>query len=97
MAGHAPDSADDENREVFDMISLSAHLPRKRNGLSLHFSGKSRSFTSIAEAKSVGDLKKPEIPEAKRRKYVDREARILSLVPCRAAPSASHCSPCVGV
>ncbi|KAK8954770.1 hypothetical protein KSP39_PZI002742 [Platanthera zijinensis] len=64
---------------AFDMASLSLHLPQKR-GLSRYFSGESKSFKSIADVGSIHDLKKNEISEAKRRKYMNtkEETRITS-------------------
>ncbi|KAH7653550.1 hypothetical protein IHE45_19G087100 [Dioscorea alata] len=41
------------------MSSLMALLPLKR-GLSKHFQGKSKSFTSLGNARSLEDLVKPE-------------------------------------
>ncbi|KAK1315133.1 hypothetical protein QJS10_CPA06g01899 [Acorus calamus] len=58
----------DESSEIFGMGSLRTHLPQKR-GLSKYFSGKSRSFQCIAEAKCVEDLKKMEpLRSAKKRR-----------------------------
>ncbi|KAL9685087.1 hypothetical protein QQ045_022534 [Rhodiola kirilowii] len=48
------------------MDSLRVSLPKKR-GLSRYYSGKARSFSSLADAHCLEDLKKIE-PEAKRRK-----------------------------
>uniref|UniRef100_A0A7N0SZ93 Uncharacterized protein n=1 Tax=Kalanchoe fedtschenkoi TaxID=63787 RepID=A0A7N0SZ93_KALFE len=50
----------------FDMDSLKISLPQKR-GLSRYYSGKARSFSSLADAQCLEDLKKIE-PQAKRRK-----------------------------
>ncbi|RRT46780.1 hypothetical protein B296_00045076 [Ensete ventricosum] len=58
---------------AFDMGSLRTHLPIKRKGLSKYFSGQSKSFTCLADAKRVEDLKKTDVPESKRRKYLDRQ------------------------
>ncbi|XP_010907416.1 protein OXIDATIVE STRESS 3 LIKE 4 [Elaeis guineensis] len=88
-----------EGINIFDMGSLRSHLPQKRKGLSNYFSGKSRSFTCLADAKCVNDLKKEEIPEAKRRKYLDRrEAICHSPLSCRTETSSgSYSRSCVGV
>nr|XP_018686493.1 PREDICTED: uncharacterized protein LOC108953675 [Musa acuminata subsp. malaccensis] len=59
---------------TFDMGSLRTHLPIKRKGLSKYFSGQSKSFKCLADAKCVEDLKKTDVPERKRRKYLDRRA-----------------------
>ncbi|KAI4299673.1 hypothetical protein L6164_033108 [Bauhinia variegata] len=50
-----------------DMSSLFLQLPIKR-GLSRHYQGKSQSFTSLANVRSVEDLAKPENPLNKRLK-----------------------------
>ncbi|MQL96639.1 hypothetical protein Taro_029321 [Colocasia esculenta] len=75
---------------AFEMISLMNHLPHKRKGLSTYFSGKSRSFKCMADAKCVDDLKKEEVPEAKRRKYTDRRSdQVLPLFFHRGPTTAS--------
>ncbi|THU43939.1 hypothetical protein C4D60_Mb02t02130 [Musa balbisiana] len=58
---------------TFDMGSLKTHLPPKRKGLSRYFSGESKSFACLADAKCIDDLKKTDVPESKRRKYLDRQ------------------------
>ncbi|CAK9228468.1 unnamed protein product [Sphagnum troendelagicum] len=50
------------------MSSLENSLPIKKPGLSKFFGGKSKSFSSLADAKSISDLAKPENPYARRRK-----------------------------
>lgn len=48
-----------------------------RKGLSRYYSGKSRSFTCMEEVHSVEDLKKPEHPDAKKRKkYSERNKEL---------------------
>ncbi|ONK71164.1 uncharacterized protein A4U43_C04F5470 [Asparagus officinalis] len=47
------------NGPLFEMSSLVSQLPFKR-GLSKHFEGKSQSFTSLCNVKSLEDLIKPE-------------------------------------
>eukprot|EP00249_Psilotum_nudum_P013466 c24346_g1_i1 orf=401-1459(+) len=54
---------------LYCMSSLEASLP-VRNGLSRFYSGKSRSFTCLADVVSVKDLAKPENPYARKRKGV---------------------------
>ncbi|XXG60193.1 hypothetical protein AAC387_Pa04g2158 [Persea americana] len=44
---------------LFQMSSLMEQLPFK-GGLSKHFQGKSRSFTSLSDVRCLGDLTKPE-------------------------------------
>ncbi|CAD5192676.1 unnamed protein product [Musa acuminata subsp. malaccensis] len=58
---------------TFDMGSLKTHLPPKRKGLSRYFSGESKSFACLADAKCIDDLKKTDVPESKKRKYLDRQ------------------------
>lgn len=58
-------SLDSSNGPLFEMSSLVSHLPIKR-GLSKHFEGKSQSFTSLANVKSLEDLMKPERPLMKK-------------------------------
>lgn len=50
-----------------DMSSLIQELPFKR-GLSKHYNGKSQSFASLANARSLEDLAKPENPYNKKLK-----------------------------
>ncbi|XP_039138280.1 uncharacterized protein LOC120275681 [Dioscorea cayenensis subsp. rotundata] len=45
-----------------EMSSLIAQLPPMKRGLSKHFQGKSQSFTSLANVRSLEDLVKPERP-----------------------------------
>ncbi|KAG9456488.1 hypothetical protein H6P81_000996 [Aristolochia fimbriata] len=52
---------------IFELSSLMASLPIKR-GLSNFYQGKSQSFTSLSEARSVEDLAKRETPYGKRMK-----------------------------
>ncbi|MCO5574517.1 hypothetical protein L7F22_028302 [Adiantum nelumboides] len=52
-----------------NMYSLEEALPRKR-GLSGFFTGKSRSFSCLADVATVEDLAKPENPYAKKRKCI---------------------------
>ncbi|KAI9153320.1 hypothetical protein LWI28_009492 [Acer negundo] len=42
-----------------DMHSLLAQLPHKREGLSKHYSGKSKSFHCLLDVKRVQDIPKP--------------------------------------
>ncbi|KAJ8631022.1 hypothetical protein MRB53_024345 [Persea americana] len=90
-----------EDANVFDTGSLRAQLPPRnsnssRRGLSRYFSGKSQSYTCLADVKSLEDLKKPEIPEAKRKKYSSREVSCLPPSSCRRAFSSNNCAPCIG-
>ncbi|PIA55873.1 hypothetical protein AQUCO_00700297v1 [Aquilegia coerulea] len=65
----------------FDMGALKASLPKKRKGLSMYYSGKSQSFTSLADAHCVEDLKKPEIHPAKKKKYSSRQSTQIHQIP----------------
>ncbi|KAH7679250.1 hypothetical protein IHE45_06G046900 [Dioscorea alata] len=70
-------SCKDEFHGIFNMASLKIHLPQKRKGLSSYYSGKSKSFACLSEAKSTADLEKKldnYIPEAKRRKYLNQHS-----------------------
>ncbi|KAM0948820.1 hypothetical protein DsansV1_C06g0063451 [Dioscorea sansibarensis] len=70
-------SGKDEFHGIFNMGSLKIHLPQKRKGLSRYYSGKSKSFACLSEAKSTADLEKKldnYIPETKRRKYLNQHA-----------------------
>ncbi|PON77398.1 hypothetical protein TorRG33x02_240470 [Trema orientale] len=95
----------DNNMSTFDMGSLRTNLPSNRRGLSRYYSGKSRSFTCMADVQCVEDLKKPEhIPDAKKRKkYSERNKEILPIPPypyCRRVDSSTNqcAAPChVGV
>lgn len=85
------------------LVLISSLLPnptvvslRRRKGLSQHFSGKSRSFTRVNDAKCAGDLEKLEIPEAKRRKYAGRHAEVLTFVSCGTASGFSRCGSSLG-
>ncbi|KAK6946297.1 hypothetical protein RJ641_013841 [Dillenia turbinata] len=87
---------------TFEMGSLKINLPKKR-GLSMYYSGKARSFTCMADAQSLEDLKKQEHPrEPKRRKLQctssDRQQGMqVPTMPCRRVSSSTHCTtPCVG-
>ncbi|EXC17231.1 hypothetical protein L484_027415 [Morus notabilis] len=90
-----------ENVMSFDMGSLRTNLPMKR-GLSRYYSGKSRSFTCMADVHNVEDLKKPEHPQdaKKRKKYSERNKELLNVIPpypCRRVSSTNQCAtPCVG-
>ncbi|KAJ7967278.1 Oxidative stress 3 [Quillaja saponaria] len=89
-----------ENMRLFDMGSLRKNLPQNRRGLSRYYSGKARSFTCVADAQCVEDLKKPEHPDAKKRKkYLDqKEFHNLPSYPCRRVSSSSQFGTlCVGV
>ncbi|KAJ0974486.1 hypothetical protein J5N97_016451 [Dioscorea zingiberensis] len=55
----ACDQIEEEEGPLFHMSSLMALLPLKK-GLSKHFQGKSKSFTSLANARSLEDIVKPE-------------------------------------
>ncbi|XP_042484666.1 uncharacterized protein LOC122064951 isoform X2 [Macadamia integrifolia] len=52
----------------YEMNSLMQQLPLKR-GLSKYFQGKSQSFTSLSNVRSLEDLAKPENPYNKKLKY----------------------------
>ncbi|OAY82146.1 uncharacterized protein LOC109722340 [Ananas comosus] len=51
----------DSSGPLYELSSLMEHLPIKR-GLSKYYEGKSQSFTSLSDAKSVEDLPKKETP-----------------------------------
>ncbi|XP_057809285.1 protein OXIDATIVE STRESS 3-like [Salvia miltiorrhiza] len=57
-----------------DMSSLLLQLPLKR-GLSKHYNGKSQSFTSLSDVKSLEDLAKQENPFNKKLKICDTTIR----------------------
>ncbi|KAF5203999.1 hypothetical protein FRX31_006421 [Thalictrum thalictroides] len=81
----------DDATTHFDMGALKASLPKKRKGLSMYYSGKSQSFTSLADAHCLEDLKKPEIHPAKKKKYSNRQrTQVLHQDPCR---RISSCTP----
>jgi len=50
------------------MTCLESSLPIRKPGLSKFFGGKSRSFSSLADVKSISDLAKPDNPYGRRRK-----------------------------
>ncbi|KAK9149367.1 hypothetical protein Scep_008124 [Stephania cephalantha] len=52
---------------LYELSELMAHLPIKR-GLSKHFQGKSQSFTSLCNVRSLEDLAKKECPLRKKMK-----------------------------
>ncbi|XP_042979239.1 uncharacterized protein LOC122309714 isoform X2 [Carya illinoinensis] len=82
------------NMRTFDMDALKTNLPQKR-GLSRYYSGKSRTFTCMADVRCLEDLKKPEHPEAKKRKKYS-ERKDIHLSPCRRVSSSTQCAtPCV--
>ncbi|RDX58640.1 hypothetical protein CR513_62024, partial [Mucuna pruriens] len=76
---------------IFNMGSLGASFPQKR-GLSRYYSGKSRSFVCMEDVHSVEDLKKPEHPDAKKRKKRSHRKELRNLAPysCRRAPSCTQ-------
>ncbi|KAG9451779.1 hypothetical protein H6P81_004683 [Aristolochia fimbriata] len=81
-SGPRPPSTEMDELKTFDMGSLRSHLPQKRRGLSRYFSGKSQSFTCVTDAKCVEDLKKPDLPDAKKRKkYPERQMGLHHLPP----------------
>ncbi|MED6204324.1 hypothetical protein PIB30_008141 [Stylosanthes scabra] len=76
---------------IFNMGSLGTTFPQKKRGLSRYYSGKSRSFTCIADVHSVEDLKKPEHPDAKKRKkHSQAHLNLPPYYPCRRAPSCTQ-------
>ncbi|XP_062176650.1 protein OXIDATIVE STRESS 3 LIKE 3-like [Alnus glutinosa] len=90
---------DTEDTRTFDMDALRTNLPHKR-GLSRHYSGKSRTFTCMADVHCLEDLKKQEHPDAKKRKkYSDRKKGVhISPYTCRRVSSSTQCTtPYVGV
>ncbi|XP_020588368.1 uncharacterized protein LOC110030133 [Phalaenopsis equestris] len=60
-------NSEEEENSLFEMSDLIALLPFKR-GLSMHFEGKSQSFSSLSNAQTVEDLAKPERPYKKKLK-----------------------------
>ncbi|KAF6141711.1 hypothetical protein GIB67_027889 [Kingdonia uniflora] len=60
-------SASLSNGPLYELSDLMAQLPIKR-GLSNHFQGKSQSFTSLCNVKSIEDLAKKENPYTKKMK-----------------------------
>ncbi|XP_057503537.1 protein OXIDATIVE STRESS 3-like [Actinidia eriantha] len=84
------------NTKIFNMDALKANLPRKR-GLSIFYSGKSRSFKSMADVHCLEDLKKQERPK-KRKKHSDRQSMQVSTLSYRGVSTSSQCaSPIVRV
>ncbi|KAF5448867.1 hypothetical protein F2P56_029364 [Juglans regia] len=75
---------------TFDMDALKTNLPQKR-GLSRYYSGKSRTFTCMADVRCLEDLKKPEHPEAKKRKKYS-ERKDINHSPCRRVSSSTQCA-----
>ncbi|XP_039115029.1 uncharacterized protein LOC120250296 [Dioscorea cayenensis subsp. rotundata] len=63
---------EEEEGHLFHMSSLMALLPLKR-GLSKHFQGKSKSFTSLGNARSLEDLVKPERKRAYKKKKITKK------------------------
>ncbi|KAL5728972.1 hypothetical protein ACHQM5_001990 [Ranunculus cassubicifolius] len=66
----SPSSSSQElnnNGPLYELSELMAQLPIKR-GLSVHFQGKSQSFTSLANVSSIEDLAKRENPYRKNMK-----------------------------
>nr|ADE76840.1 unknown [Picea sitchensis] len=55
-----PPMPDGNDGPLFHMKFLRASLPSRKRGLSNYFTGKSQSFTSLANVKCVEDLAKPE-------------------------------------
>ncbi|KAJ9189690.1 hypothetical protein P3X46_000951 [Hevea brasiliensis] len=77
---------------TFDLDSLRNNLPKKR-GLSRYYSGKSRSFTCIADVQCLEDLKKKEHPDAKKRKkYSEGREMQAPPYPCRRISSTTQCA-----
>ncbi|KAI4298302.1 hypothetical protein L6164_031879 [Bauhinia variegata] len=85
-------------QEINDLIFNMGSLGSNKRGLSRYYSGKARSFTCLADARCVEDLKKH--PDAKKRKkHSDRRDLYNNIptYPCRRISSTTHCaSPCVG-
>ncbi|KAB2634655.1 hypothetical protein D8674_038130 [Pyrus ussuriensis x Pyrus communis] len=89
-----------ENMRAFDMGALETGLPQK--GLSRYYSGKSRSFTCMADVRSVEDLKKTGKSRCKKgKKHSERKnfpVPAYPPYPCRRVSSTTQCTaPCVGV
>lgn len=82
----------------FDMGALRTNLPQKR-GLSRYYSGKARSFTSIADVHCLEDLKKKEHPAAKKRKkHSERQDIHAAPYLCGRVSGGTQCTtPCLGV
>ncbi|PRQ23858.1 hypothetical protein RchiOBHm_Chr6g0266031 [Rosa chinensis] len=93
----------DNNTRTFDMGALRSSLPRNQRGLSRYYSGKARSFTCMADVRCLEDLKKPERPDAKKRKkHTEKKNFAVPApyppIPCRRVSSTTQfATPCVGV
>ncbi|TXG64603.1 hypothetical protein EZV62_011597 [Acer yangbiense] len=76
------------------LFALSKPCNFCRRGLSRYYSGKARSFTCMADARSVEDLKKQEHPDAKKRKKYSLNKRQVQVPPhpCRRVSSTNHFS-----
>eukprot|EP00253_Pinus_taeda_P001328 PITA_01328 len=61
---------------LYHMKSLEASLPSRKRGLSNYFTGKSQSFTSLANVKCVEELAKPE----KKLKSCDSSGQIRTIL-----------------
>ncbi|KAK9942650.1 hypothetical protein M0R45_008304 [Rubus argutus] len=92
----------DNNMRTFDMGALRSSLPQNRRGLSRYYSGKAQSFTCMADVRCLEDLKKPEHPDAKKRKkHTEKKFHVPAPYPphpCRRVSSTTQfATPCVGV
>ncbi|KAB1207319.1 hypothetical protein CJ030_MR7G011640 [Morella rubra] len=89
---------DTDNTRTFDMDALRTNLPQNRRGLSRYYSGKSRTFTCMADVRCLEDLKKQEHPDPKKRKkHSDRKGTQPTPHPCRRVSSSTQCAtPYVG-
>ncbi|KAL5788634.1 hypothetical protein ACOSP7_005583 [Xanthoceras sorbifolium] len=82
----------------FDMGVMRTNLPQKKRGLSRYYSGKARSFTCMADVRSVEDLKKQEHPDTKKRKKYSLNGKDMQRqvpippYPCRRVSSTTHFS-----
>ncbi|KAG5018087.1 hypothetical protein AAZV13_06G008500 [Glycine max] len=76
---------------ILNMGSLGTSFPPK-SGLSMYYSGKSRSFVCMEDVHCVEDLKKPEHADAKKTKKRSHRKELLNLAPypCRRAPSCTQ-------
>ncbi|CAK9134070.1 unnamed protein product [Ilex paraguariensis] len=90
---------ENENKRTFDLGSLRINLPQNKRGLSRYYSGKSRSFTCMADVHCVEDLKKQERPNVKKRKkQMDRQGVQVPPLSCRRVFSSSQfATPIIGV
>ncbi|KAI8536634.1 hypothetical protein RHMOL_Rhmol10G0272300 [Rhododendron molle] len=77
---------------LHDMSSLMQQLPIKR-GLSKYFQGKSQSFTSLTNVRSLEDLAKPENPYNKKLKSCKSYGGLLSAHNHHTSSSSSHHLP----